>query len=64
MFSYILIPGRLVSADVGERGVDHPRPESGLGLELPTNLREDISCKINMLIFNHDIPLFLWYLWL
>ena len=32
---YILLPGRPVcpgTADVGERGVDHPRPESGLRL--------------------------------
>ena len=32
---YILLPGRPVcpgTADMGERGVDHPRPESGLRL--------------------------------
>ena len=47
--SYILLPGRPVragAADVGERGVDHPRPEPRLRLELQTNLREDQSFTI------------------
>ena len=51
MFSYMLLPGRPVragTADVGERRVDHPRPEPRLWLELQTNLREDQS-----FIYNH-----------
>ena len=47
--SYILLPGRPVragTADVGERRVDHPRPEPRLRLELQTNLREDQSFTI------------------
>ena len=47
--SYILLPGRPVragAADVGERRVDHPRPEPRLRLELQTNLRENQSFTI------------------
>ena len=46
--SYILLPGRPVragAADVGERRVDHPRPEPRLRLELQTNF-EDWSFTI------------------